>query len=338
MLLLGEVKLACKKRKKEKERKKTCHVLNNSFIRFLKLFFLVLPLLLLLLFRDAVSHLLTNNNVSPENLLWVVPNDAWITAREKIGNCIDLLYTCSKLQASDYADENEIGSDFLQRGFHLWEKQGHIYRIDPSVVPTKFKDATLSLDELKILQGAVPQKVQKGRVSEITDKGEMIFQDGTTTKLPFPVEDTLFIHCSAGAFNFTKSNNSPPPIFDKNTIIIQDMYGTPGYCFVGSILARLETMAELSDDERNAMALAPKPSPPTSPLGASGGDTVATVGRDHVFVQRARNLHKWLQIPELRDWMFQNRLFHLSDSDPKTVSDKLDYTFKVLQDNGVLFD
>jgi hypothetical protein len=287
---------------------------------------------------DAVSHLLTKKEVSPENLLWVVPNDGWITARENIGNCIDLLYTCSKLHASDYAHEKEIGSDFLQRGFHEWEKQGHIYRIDPSVVPTKFKDATLSLEELTILQGAVPQKVQKGRISEITNKGEMIFQDGTTMELPFPVDDTLFIHCSAGAFNFTKSNKSPPSIFEKNTIIIQDIYGTPGFCFVGSILARIETMTELSDDERNAMTLAPKPSPPTSPLGASGGDTVATVGRDHGFVQRARNLHKWLQIPELSDWMFQNRLFHLADSDPKTVSDKLDYIFKVLKANGVVFD
>jgi hypothetical protein len=72
--------------------------------------------------------------------------------------------------------------------------------------------------------------------------------------LPFPVQDTLFIHCSAGAFNFTKSNTSPPPIF--------------GYCFVGS----LESMTNLCNEERNIMTLAPTQPPSKSPLGASGGD------------------------------------------------------------------
>mmetsp|Transcript_9653 Transcript_9653/g.11137 ORF Transcript_9653/g.11137 Transcript_9653/m.11137 type:complete len:514 (+) Transcript_9653:24-1565(+) len=295
---------------------------------------------------DAISHLLTKKDVSLENLLWIVPNDAWITAREKIGNCIDLLYTCSKLQASDDKEgdndsdktKKEIGSEFLQRGFHEWEKQGHIYRIDPSIVPTKFKDATLSLKELKTLQNTVPRKLFNGRVSEITDKGNMIFQDGSTIELPFPVEDTLFIHCSAGAFHFTKGNKSPPPIFDNNTIVIQDVYGTPGFCFVGSMLGKLESMTHLSDDERNAMTLTPKPSPSTSPLGPSGGDVVTTIGRDHVFVQRARNLNKWLQYPALRKWMFQSRLFHLADSDAKTVSDKVNYIFKVLNENGILMD
>ena len=87
----------------------------------------------------------------------------------------------------------------------------------------------------------------------------MIFEDGSIMDLPFPVDDTLFVHCSAGAFNFTKSNKSPPPVFEKHKIVIQDIYGTPGYCFVGSMLGKLESMTILSDEERNKMALAPKP-------------------------------------------------------------------------------
>merc|ERR1719498_1164372 len=65
---------------------------------------------------DAVTHLLTEKNVLPENLLWVVPNEAWITAREKIGNCIDLLYTSAKLH--DDATSND-------RGDHVDEKKGN---------------------------------------------------------------------------------------------------------------------------------------------------------------------------------------------------------------------
>lgn len=74
---------------------------------------------------DAVSYLLTKKN---EKIC-----DGW----EKIWNCIDNLYTCSKLH--DESDENKsnkkIDSDFFQRGFHEREKEGRIYRLDPSIVP-----------------------------------------------------------------------------------------------------------------------------------------------------------------------------------------------------------
>jgi len=308
---------------------------------------------------DAMSHLLTEKNVLPENLLWVVPNDAWITAREKIGNCIDLLYTSAKLHedannsgsdSENYCDEKKetdastgdaaastIGPDFFQRGFIEWEKQGHIYRLDPSVVPTKFKDATLSLEELSLLRKAVPRMVRAGRIAEITDTGSMVFQDGSTMELPFPVEDTLFLHCSAGAFHCSKSNQSPPPIFEKHRIVVQDIYGTPGFCFVGSMLGKLESMAGLSDEARNAMTRRPEPpSTPPPPGGVSGGDVMGTLTQDHPFVQRAQNLQMWMDDSELRDWVFDNRLFHMAGADPEKVSFRLDYIFKVLQKNGIL--
>ena len=325
---------------------------------------------------DAVSHLLTEKKVVPENLLWVVPNDAWITARENIGNCIDLLYTSAKLHDADvYTDVTsnsnndididididiaiaidekketgaattttaasavKIGPDFFQRGFLEWEKQGHVYRLDPSVVPTKFKDATLSLEELSLLQKAVPHMVREGRIFEITKDGSMVFQNGSTMQLPFPVEDTLFLHCSAGAFHCSKSNQSPPPIFEKHKIIVQDVYGTPGFCFVGSMLGKLESMASLSDNERNAMTRRPlsKASQPPTPLGKSGGDVLGALTEDHQFVQRAHNLRMWLDRSELRDWVFANRLFHMAGADPAIVSDKIDYIFEVLRKNGIV--
>ena len=326
---------------------------------------------------DAVSHLLTEKNVVPENLLWVVPNDAWITARENIGNCIDLLYTSAKLHdadadadvdidatsnsdsdekketdaatttaaASAAASSSEIGPDFFQRGFLEWEQQGHVYRLDPSVIPTKFKDATLSFEELAILQKAVPRMVRNGRISEITHDGSLVFQNKngrSTMGLPFPVEDTLFLHCSAGAFHCSKSHACPPPIFQPHKIIVQDVYGTPGFCFVGSMLGKLESMENLSDDERNAMTRRPLSEalpPPTLPsLGKSGGDVLGALTNDHQFVQRAHNLRMWLDKPELKDWVFANRLFHMAGEDPAMVSDKIDYIFEVLRKNGIVGD
>eukprot|EP00532_Pseudo-nitzschia_australis_P009154 CAMPEP_0168178746 /NCGR_PEP_ID=MMETSP0139_2-20121125/9368_1 /TAXON_ID=44445 /ORGANISM="Pseudo-nitzschia australis, Strain 10249 10 AB" /LENGTH=599 /DNA_ID=CAMNT_0008098317 /DNA_START=72 /DNA_END=1871 /DNA_ORIENTATION=+ len=320
---------------------------------------------------DAVFHLLTEKNVSLDDMLWVVPNDAWITARENIGNCIDLLHisaklfdegyhafsttmnstsTCSEKESEEKkeggndtpndtaATKTGITDDFFQRGFLEWEKQGHVYRLDPSVVPTKFKDATLSRNELAVLQTAVPRMVRGHRISEITDRGRLVFvgNDNDDVEhgfdLPFPVEDTLFVHCSAGAFHCSKSNKSPPPIFEGRRIVVQDIYGTPGYCFVGSMLGKLESLTGLSDESRNAMAKTPsRPSSSSSSPTAleklddahtrattpkSGGDVVGAVTRDHPFLQRAHNLKLWLEHPELRRWIFQSRLFHLADRDP----------------------
>jgi hypothetical protein len=151
----------------------------------------------------------------------------------------------------------------------------------------------------------LPRMIRVDRVAEITDTCSMAYQDGSSMDLPFPVQDTLFIHCSAGAFNFIKSNTLPPPIFENKTIVVQDVHGTPAYCFVGSMLGKLESMTNLSDEERNRMTLSPTPSPSKSPSGASGGD-VGTVTKEHTFVQRAQNLQRWLQYPELSEWMFQS--------------------------------
>merc|ERR1711907_126150 len=294
---------------------------------------------------DAVTYLLKQLKIDPtKQLLWIVPNQPWITARENIGNCIDLLYTSAKLHDSNNSQEEkkdwDIGPDFFQRGFIEWEKEGHIYRLDKSVTPTKFKDATLSLEELQLLQTAVPSMVSRARISEITSDGTMVFVDGTTMELPFPsLEETLFLHCSAGAFHFTKSNASPPPIFEKKRIIVQDMYGTPGFCFVGSMLGKLESMTSLSDDEKNDMTKRPEPNPddpPVPKLGKSGGDVLGDVSKDHQFIQRAQNLEMWMKNPELKEWLFKNHLFHMAGVDPKSVEGKLDFIFKVLRKNGIL--
>ena len=44
---------------------------------------------------------------------------------------------------------------------------------------------------------------------------------------------------------------------------------------------------------------------------------------------------KWMDQPELRDWVFQNRLFHMAGANPAIVSDRLNYIFKVLPKNGI---
>lgn len=45
---------------------------------------------------DAIVYLQTSKNVKPEDIMWVMPHDAWITARESIASCMEYLNACVK--------------------------------------------------------------------------------------------------------------------------------------------------------------------------------------------------------------------------------------------------
>jgi hypothetical protein len=42
---------------------------------------------------DAIIFLMTAKRIEADDILWVVPNEAWITAREDIASCMELLHT-----------------------------------------------------------------------------------------------------------------------------------------------------------------------------------------------------------------------------------------------------
>eukprot|EP00584_Thalassiosira_punctigera_P023943 CAMPEP_0172555484 /NCGR_PEP_ID=MMETSP1067-20121228/58442_1 /TAXON_ID=265564 ORGANISM="Thalassiosira punctigera, Strain Tpunct2005C2" /NCGR_SAMPLE_ID=MMETSP1067 /ASSEMBLY_ACC=CAM_ASM_000444 /LENGTH=531 /DNA_ID=CAMNT_0013344007 /DNA_START=157 /DNA_END=1752 /DNA_ORIENTATION=+ len=290
---------------------------------------------------DAITFLLTQRNADPDDILWIVPNEAWITARENIGSCMEFLRDCATGLAED-GRLNEEGrrdatrsSDFFQRGFLQWEKQGRIYRFDEDILPTKFKDATLSKGELELIK-KVKRVVRNGRVKSIDDDGTLRFSDGTTVSLPWSsaaVPDTLFVHCSAGAFNYSKQTKKPPPVFSRCRISIQDVYGTPGFCFVGSVIGRLESLdGKLSDEEKNSMCLAPAPDEGRArlELGPSGGD-VGAISGDHGLVQRLHNLREWLRVPEIRGWLVGHRLFNLRHRGAEDIDALVEETWNALQ-------
>lgn len=45
---------------------------------------------------DACVYLQTAKGVDPQDIMWIMPHDAWITARENIASCMEFLSTCVK--------------------------------------------------------------------------------------------------------------------------------------------------------------------------------------------------------------------------------------------------
>ncbi|KAL3777907.1 hypothetical protein ACHAW5_007813 [Stephanodiscus triporus] len=291
---------------------------------------------------DAIAHLVRDRGVDPNDVVWIAPNEAWITARENIGSCMEFLHECTSLLKRDHSDEEGArdvlrSTDFFQNGFLEWEKQGKVYRFDEDIVPTKFKDATLCKGELDVLR-RVTRVVRKGRIESIDDRGTMHFNDGTSMPLPWSSADTLFVHCSAGAFNYSERTKKPPPVFSRHRISIQDVYGTPGFCFVGSIIGKLEGLGtKLTDAEKNSMCSAPSPDAAQAmlPLGPSGGD-IGVLSKDHGYVQRLSNLRKWLQVPEIRSWLVGHRLFNLGHFTAEDMDTLVEETWNVLEEYDVV--
>jgi hypothetical protein len=301
---------------------------------------------------DAITYLLNNRGVDPTNdVMWIVPNEAWITARENIGSCLEFLHDCTTLLArrerggqrhssNDGVDDvttKSVPNDFFHNGYLEWERRGRVYRFDEGILPTKFKDATLCREEMDLLK-KVSRVVRRGRVASIDDDGTMHFDDGTSMGIPWSITDTTFVHCSAGAFNYSKRIDTPPPIFSRARIVIQDVYGTPGFCFVGSIIGKIEGLGGmLSDDEKNSMCSVPCPDPDQArlPLGPSGGD-IGVLTKSHGYVRRLANLRKWLQVPEIRGWLAGHRLFNLGHLTAEDMDALVEETWSVLEKYNVV--
>ena len=45
---------------------------------------------------DAITYLIKRQGVDPDNIVWVVPNEVWITAWENIGSCLEFLHECAR--------------------------------------------------------------------------------------------------------------------------------------------------------------------------------------------------------------------------------------------------
>mmetsp|Transcript_17111 Transcript_17111/g.28424 ORF Transcript_17111/g.28424 Transcript_17111/m.28424 type:complete len:183 (+) Transcript_17111:297-845(+) len=151
------------------------------------------------------------------------------------------------------------------------------------------------------------------------DTGALVMQNGSTSALLPP---TMSYHCLEGnlrplpLYNYTKQVGlQPKPVFDaiNQIITLQDVYGTSGLCFVGTIQGKLESLGDDDWMMREIVYCAEfhrlSPALPDA-LSPSGGD-VGGLSKDHGWVQRLCNLRQWLKTPpQLRDWLVGYRLFN----------------------------
>ena len=156
------------------------------------------------------------------------------------------------------------------------------------------------------------------RITRAADSSalQLEFASGEVAPLPCggDASSTTFVHCTAGAFNFSKtSSQTPPPVFAEGRITVQEIFNYPGFCFNGALIAYLECRADLDAERRNALCELPPAGAPAAPhaLGPVAGD-VGAFGESHGLVISLRNLRRWYATPGMGEWLHGLRLFSLA--------------------------
>ncbi|MGE4607524.1 MAG: NAD(P)/FAD-dependent oxidoreductase [Myxococcota bacterium] len=156
---------------------------------------------------DAALFLL-DRGVEPDRISWIIPNDAWLLDRAQIqpGRVLDQGLGGQFQNIADASSLTELLSS-LDAGERL-------LRLDKDIWPTKYRCATVSLEELEQLR-RIKNVVRMGRVVRI-DADAIVLEEGS---LPTDSEK-LHVDCTADGLAKRKIR----PVFDGDSITLQSLF------------------------------------------------------------------------------------------------------------------
>jgi hypothetical protein len=184
---------------------------------------------------DTVLFLQTALKVNPSrNVSWVIPNDVWMLSREESDGPVSYLHAL--LRADGDQDKACLAM----------EAAGKFVRLEPGVLPTRFRFPMIGKDEVKLLR-RVDDKIRRGRVLSIgLDGGRggdivVRFEQGQEDWVLSQNGDReyVFVHCtSPGPFNGKASDGV---VFDSERKMTLDLLYAPPISISMSCIAKLES-------------------------------------------------------------------------------------------------
>lgn len=184
---------------------------------------------------DAICFLL-DQGVSPDRIQWVVPNDAWLWDRATVQPGGALKTIAAFVQS--IVSATSIDEVYLQL-----ERQGIVCRVDTSVLPSKWRCATVDSSELAAMR-RIDNVVRLGRVRRVS-RSEITLDGGTVDA----VEDTLYIDCTANGLAKTE----PRPVYADGRVTLQPVFMCQ-QTFSAAVIAHIELL-DLSDEKRNKICV-----------------------------------------------------------------------------------
>ena len=233
---------------------------------------------------DACLWLL-QHGVPAQAIQWIVPRDAWLQDRANVQPGDDFLARTfgSLVTQFETVVQADSADDLLLR----LEAAGQLLRLDPQVLPTMYRCATVSRDELALLR-RITDVVRLGRVQRI-ERDRLVLAGGSA---PFDA-GRLVVHCSAVPFQ----SRGPEPIFQPGRLAPQLVRNCQPL-FSAALIAFVEAQGDregLDDAARNRLCqVVPLPERPI----------------DWVRMQAVvmMNQYAWSQHEAIKHWLEASRL------------------------------
>lgn len=169
---------------------------------------------------DTVVYL-QRHGVKADDISWVIPNDVWSLCRTGAGG---------PWSWGEALLNNDLNVDAAALEL---EKKGIFTRLDPHVLPTKFRFPVIGKEEMKLLRN-VKNIIRRGRVTSIAKNGRVSFTDGE----PLDLDNRIFVHCtSPGPFN----GNTNMSVFPNDSEIRLCMLYAPPVPISMSSIAVIES-------------------------------------------------------------------------------------------------
>lgn len=224
---------------------------------------------------------LLQNGVQPDNIRWIVSRDGWLLNRRNVQPTEDFFFDTIGAQTAQM--ESIAAATSIDDMFDRLEAAGYFLRLDSKVRPSMFHGATISEQELEALQ-QIRNVIRLGRVKSL-ERDKITLAHGTIETSP----DTVHVDCSASAI----TNLSMKPVFAGNVITPQTVRPYQPV-FSAAFIAHVEASYDDEETKNRLCAVVPLPNHDTDYLRFTAASMI--------------NQQTWAKDPDLRAWLFQNRL------------------------------
>jgi len=229
---------------------------------------------------------LLRQGIDADRLTWIKPRDSWLMDRATLQPGPTFIKRFrDNYGATLEAIEAAVSIEDL---FDRLEAAGTLLRLDPSVRPRMYRCATVSQPEFEQLR-RIEDVVRMGHVQRI-EPTAVVLDEGTVTSSP----SALYIDCTADG----APERPATPVFDDGRLTLQAVRGCQ-QVFSAAFIAHVE-FAYDGDAVKNELC-------PPIPHPDRDVDWLRLTHSD------LRNFARWLDDPELTDWLSSARLNLLAE-------------------------
>jgi len=229
---------------------------------------------------------LLRHGVDSGRLTWIKPRDSWLMDRATLQPGPSFI----KRFRDNYGATLEAieAATSIEDLFDRLEAAGTLLRLDPSVRPRMYRCATVSEQEFEQLR-RIEDVVRMGHVQRI-EPTAIVLDEGSITSSP----SALYIDCTADG----APERPAVPVFDGDRMTLQAVRGCQ-QVFSAAFIAHVE-FAYQGDALKNELC-------PPIPHPDRDVDWLRLTHSD------LRNFARWLDDPDLTDWLSSARLNLLAE-------------------------